>query len=61
MWDSMSNENPTLSPAYNAGTGNLGPEVFDAFRFSKLREVPGRETKHQSVATSMVREMPYSR
>lgn len=27
------------------------PEIFDGFRFSKLREQPGDETKHQFVTT----------
>ena len=45
-------ETTTYSTAYNANTGNPGPEVFDGFRFSRLREVPGRESKHQAVTTS---------
>lgn len=28
------------------------PGEFDGFRFSKLREIPGNETKHQFIATS---------
>ena len=50
----MSGDNPTLSPSYNAETENAGPDVFDGFRFARLREIPGRETRHQSVATSLV-------
>ncbi|KAL1988856.1 hypothetical protein VTN96DRAFT_7740 [Rasamsonia emersonii] len=41
-----------LSPEYNAETGNPGPEVFDGFRFARLREIPGREAKHQAVLTN---------
>lgn len=44
----------TLSPEYNAGTNNPGPEVFDGNRFARLREIPGRESKHQTVTTGLV-------
>jgi len=40
------------SPEYNAGTGNLPADTFDGFRFSRLRELAGRETKHQAATTS---------
>ncbi|KAL4936871.1 cytochrome P450 [Aspergillus oleicola] len=44
---------PVLSPSYNAGAGNPGPEIFDGFRFSKLRDChsPGGQ-KHSAVSTS---------
>jgi len=50
----MSEANPVFNPEYNSETGNSRPDVFDGFRFSRLREVPGHETKHQSVTTSVV-------
>jgi len=28
------------------------PHIFDGFRFSELREIPGNETKHQLISTS---------
>ncbi|KAL0932807.1 cytochrome p450 monooxygenase [Colletotrichum truncatum] len=40
-----------LSPEYNAGTNNAPPAEFDGFRFARLREMPGREMKHQATAT----------
>ncbi|CAJ2506181.1 Uu.00g003110.m01.CDS01 [Anthostomella pinea] len=46
-------DTPTLSPAYNAPTPNPGPDVFAGFRFANLRSVPGRETRHQVVTTSL--------
>jgi cytochrome P450 monooxygenase-3 len=54
MWAlTHSPETNTYSPEYNAETGNLGPEVFDGFRFSRLREMPGRESRHQAVTTGI--------
>jgi len=44
----------TFSPEYNAEAGNPGPEVFDGFRFARLRELPGRDGKHQAVLTNEV-------
>ncbi|EFQ25960.1 uncharacterized protein GLRG_01104 [Colletotrichum graminicola M1.001] len=41
----------TFSDAYNEGTGNAPPTEFDGFRFARLREQPGRETKHQAATT----------
>ncbi|KAK2007311.1 cytochrome P450 [Colletotrichum eremochloae] len=41
----------TFSADYNAGTGNAPPTEFDGFRFARLREQPGRETKHQAATT----------
>ncbi|KAF6815875.1 cytochrome p450 monooxygenase [Colletotrichum plurivorum] len=41
----------TFSPEYNAETKNAPPTEFDGFRFSRLREVPGREMKHQAATT----------
>ncbi len=32
-------------------TGNLGPEEFDGYRFSRLRDLPGMQSKLQSVQT----------
>jgi len=40
-----------LDEAYNANTDNPGPGVFDGFRFSRLRDQPGRGHKHQAVLT----------
>ncbi|KAI0481221.1 cytochrome P450 [Xylariaceae sp. FL0804] len=45
-------ETTTMSPSYNAGTGNPGPDAFEGFRFLNLREVPGRASRHQAVTTS---------
>lgn len=53
MWGVYNSEkSEMLSPEYNAETGNPGPEVFDGFRFARLREQPGREGKHQTVLTN---------
>ncbi|KAK1579313.1 cytochrome P450 [Colletotrichum navitas] len=41
----------TFSADYNEGTGNAPPTEFDGFRFARLREQPGRETKHQAATT----------
>ncbi|KAL3474768.1 cytochrome P450 [Aspergillus californicus] len=47
-----SSSTPVLSPSYNEEAGNPGPEVFDWFRFSKLRGRynPGGQ-KHSAVST----------
>jgi len=50
----MDTDNKTMSPSYNAPTGNPGPQVFDGFRFAKLRDLPGNDSKHQSVTTGLV-------
>ncbi|KAK2760595.1 cytochrome p450 monooxygenase [Colletotrichum kahawae] len=41
----------TFSPSYNSETKNAPPAEFDGFRFSRLREIPGREMKHQAATT----------
>lgn len=33
--------------------GNLPLDVFDGFRFERLRRLPGRESRYQASATSM--------
>ncbi|KAI0123375.1 cytochrome P450 [Xylariales sp. AK1849] len=50
IYQSTSTE--AFSPEFNAKAGNPGPEVFDGFRFAKLRAVPGYEAKHQMANTS---------
>lgn len=46
-------ETKTFSPSYNASTTspNAPPDVFDPLRFYRLRQVPGREHRHQLVTT----------
>ncbi|TDZ49881.1 Cytochrome P450 monooygenase 3 [Colletotrichum trifolii] len=44
-------ETEVYSPAYNADVGNAPPSEFDGFRFARLRDVPGRETRHQAATT----------
>ncbi|KAH8896020.1 cytochrome P450 [Thozetella sp. PMI_491] len=52
MWAlHQSDTTTTYSPEYNKDTGNAGPEVFDGYRFLRLRNLPGRETRHQAVTT----------
>ncbi|KAK8017702.1 gibberellin cluster-C13-oxidase [Apiospora rasikravindrae] len=41
-----------FGPEVSAAAGNPGPDVFDGFRFAKLRAVPGYEAKHQLATTS---------
>ncbi|KAF9871834.1 hypothetical protein CkaCkLH20_10768 [Colletotrichum karsti] len=41
----------TFSPEYNSDTKNAPPTEFDGFRFARLREVSGREMKHQAATT----------
>ena len=47
-----SEKTETFSPEYNQDTGNPGPDVFDGYRFQRLRRVPGRENRHQAATTS---------
>jgi cytochrome P450 len=52
MWAVIhSDKTRTFSAEYNKGTGNPGPEVFDGNRFARLRSIPGRESRHQTVNT----------
>lgn len=48
---SQSETTQTFSPSYNSETKNAPPAEFDGFRFSRLREIPGREMKHQAATT----------
>lgn len=50
----MSTTNKSLSSENNVEAGNAGPDVFDGFRYSRLRELPGLESKHQAASTSLV-------
>ncbi|KAK0762080.1 hypothetical protein N5P37_004881 [Trichoderma harzianum] len=34
--------------------GNAGPDVFDGFRYARLRELPGLESKHQAASTGLM-------
>ncbi|KAK1980223.1 cytochrome P450 [Colletotrichum cereale] len=52
MWGVYnSSSTNTFSPEYNKGTGNAPPSEFHGFRFARLRDQPGRETKHQAATT----------
>jgi cytochrome P450 monooxygenase-3 len=52
MWGvTHSTETTTYSPGFNAGVGNPGPQVYDGFRFARLRTVPGQKNRHLAVTT----------
>lgn len=50
----MSTTNKSLSPENNVEAGYAGPNVFDGFRYARLRELPGLESKHQAASTGLV-------
>lgn len=50
----MSTTNKAFSPENNVEAGNAGPDVFDGFRYARLRELPGLESKHQAASTGLV-------
>lgn len=50
----MATHPQTYTAEDNKAVGNHGPEVFDGFRFERLRRrLPGRESRHQAAATGM--------
>ncbi|KAM6485446.1 cytochrome P450 [Trichoderma sp. SZMC 28011] len=49
----MSTTNKAFSPENNVEAGNAGPDVFDGFRYARLRELPGLESKHQAASTGL--------
>lgn len=49
----MATHPQTYTAADNQVAGNSTPDVFDGFRFEKLRRLPGRESRYQASATGM--------
>lgn len=54
MRKSMLTTNKSLSSENNVEAGNAGPHVFDGFRYARLRELPGLESKNQAASTGLV-------